>query len=428
MDQRACGMQFGVREVFTFVMSVLQGAALRSTATVFETFVETWDLPTAAPHWTSGRLWLLRVGLFKLTRPKPPGDDWIWFADHTVQIGVEKCLVVLGIRQSDLPPAGTCLTLEHLEPLLIEPMPRSNSELVHQQLEGLVETTGVPRAILNDQGSDLHGGVQLFCQNHADTSEIHDITHKAARLLKSLLEEDDSWSQFCTQAGQTKFQTQQTELAFLVPPSQRSKARYMNLGPIVNWGRETLRIINAPTEEILQWCSRERLEEKFGWLRHYEEPLARWSEWLEIITGTEQHIRHDGLTSATTAAVRRSLTHLGTRGSGVRLAGELVAFVADQCQSLRTNERLPGTTEVLESAFGKQKSLERSPTKTGFTSLLLGLGAAVGTTTAQIVHQALETCGIKQVKSWCAKHLGTTLQSKRQLAYATDKKSDEPTG
>lgn len=120
-------MQFGVREVFTFVMSVLQGAALRSTATVFETFVQTWDLPTAAPHWTSGRLWLLRVGLFKLTRPKPQGDDWIWFADHTVQIGVEKCLVVLGIRQSDLPPEGTCLTLEHLEPLLIEPMPRSNT-------------------------------------------------------------------------------------------------------------------------------------------------------------------------------------------------------------------------------------------------------------------------------------------------------------
>ena len=46
----------------------------------------------------------------------------LWFADHTVQIGVEKCLVVLGIRQCDWPPAGTCLALEHLEPLLIEPM------------------------------------------------------------------------------------------------------------------------------------------------------------------------------------------------------------------------------------------------------------------------------------------------------------------
>ena len=35
-------------------------------------------------------------------------------------------------------------------------------------------------------------------------------THKAARLLKALLEVDDSWSEFCTQTGQTKFQTQPT--------------------------------------------------------------------------------------------------------------------------------------------------------------------------------------------------------------------------
>ena len=39
LGQRDRGMQFGVGEVFTFVRSVLQGAALRSTATVFETFV-----------------------------------------------------------------------------------------------------------------------------------------------------------------------------------------------------------------------------------------------------------------------------------------------------------------------------------------------------------------------------------------------------
>lgn len=116
---------------------------------------------------------------------------------------------------------------------------------------------------------------------------------------------------------------------------------------------------------------------------------------------------------------------MGTRGSTVRLAGELTAFVAEQCQSLSGAARLPGTTEVLESAFGKLKSLERSPTKTGFTSLLLGLGAAVGKTTADVVHQALETCGIKHVQSWCRQHLGTTLTSKRKLAYSADKNPDE---
>ena len=418
-------MQFSVREVLTFLAAVLDGgAALRSTAAVFEIFVQHWELPAEAPHWTTGRMWLLRVGLYKLRQPKTIADDWVWFVDHTVQIGTEKCLAVLGIRLSELPPAGTCLTLADLQPLHLEPMSKSNSELVHQQLEGVVETTGVPRLIVDDHGSDLHGGVKLFCGQHPHTSEVYDITHKAARLLKALLEADETWSGFCTQAGQTKFQTQQTELAFLVPPSQRSKARYMNPGPLVAGGGRTSEIVELPSPVVLQWCNRDRLEEKCGWLREYGASLARWSEWLELVTTTEQLVRREGLSATTVSRLCEELTPLATTGSAVRLAGELLSFVAEQCQEVRDEERLVGTTEPLECAFGKLKSLQRTGSKMGFTSLLLSLGAVVGETTGELVHRALSACRTKHVWSWCREHLGPTLRSQRQQACA-DKKSDE---
>jgi hypothetical protein len=419
-------MQFSVREVLSFLASVVRGgAAFRATAAVFEIFVEQWDLPADAPHWTTGRMWLLRVGLYQLTRPKTIADDWVWIVDHTVQIGAAKCLVVLGLRLCQLPPAGTCLTLADLEPLHMELMAKSNSERVHAALETVVEKTGTPRLILDDHGSDLHGGVKRFCQRHPHTSEIYDITHKAARLLKSQLEADEMWGGFCTQVGQTKFQTQQTELAFLVPPSQRSKARYMNLGPLLEWGRRTLEIVESPSATVLQWCDRERLEEKFGWLRGYGDSLARWSQWLELVMTAEQRVRRDGLSSGTLACLREELTPLAATGSSVRLASELLAFVAEQCGQVRGNERLIGTTEPLECAFGKLKSLERSQSKQGFTSLLLGLGALVGQLTTDLVHRALESCRTKHVTDWCRRHLGHTLASQRRLAYAEDKNPDE---
>ena len=134
----------------------------------------------------------------------------------------------------------------------------------------------------------------------------------------------------------------------------------MNPGPIVNWGRRTLEIVESPSAQILQWCSRERLEEKFGWLRPYREALTRWSEWLELIATAEQHVRREGLTSSLPDdTVRKSLTPLACTGSGVRLAGELITFVSEQSQAVHPGERLPGSTECLESAFGKQKTLER---------------------------------------------------------------------
>jgi hypothetical protein len=58
------------------------------------------QLPYKTPSWASGRLWLLRLGSDKLSRPKAQADDWVWIVDHTVQIGHEKCLVILGVRLS----------------------------------------------------------------------------------------------------------------------------------------------------------------------------------------------------------------------------------------------------------------------------------------------------------------------------------------
>ena len=82
-----------------------------------------------------------------------------------------------------------------------------------------------PRAILDDHGADLHGGVAIFRGRHPGTVEVYDITHKAACLLKARLEGDERWKSIGSRLGQAKSQMQQTELAGLVPPSQRVQRR-----------------------------------------------------------------------------------------------------------------------------------------------------------------------------------------------------------
>jgi hypothetical protein len=235
------------------------------------------------PHWTTGRWWLLRLGYYMLCRPKVRANDRAWVADHSIQSGRERSLLILGVRLSELPPAGQCLRLNDMEPLALIPVEKSDKQVVYQQLCALAVKVGVPRIILHDNGGDLAGGIALFKKKHPSTDGIYDIVHMAACLLKARLEKDPTWKAFCTQAAQTKFQTQQTELAFLVPPSQRSKARFMNLGDLVRWARETLAIVQQPPAVVLEHVTRERLEEKFGWLRDYEEPVRIWSQMQLVI-------------------------------------------------------------------------------------------------------------------------------------------------
>ena len=125
-----------------------------------------WGFDFPVPHFTTVRLWLLRLGHYNLHRPKEQAYDWVWIIDHSNQIGQEKCLVILGVRVSQLPPPGEDfpLRLAQMEPIELEPVTVSDKEVVYRQLEANVAKTGVPRAIINDHGGDLAGGVELFRQ------------------------------------------------------------------------------------------------------------------------------------------------------------------------------------------------------------------------------------------------------------------------
>ena len=172
-----------------FVSLVLDcGASLRCAANVFEV-VRLSGRPGSGsnPDRSTGRLWLLRIGLAALLRPKVIADDWVWMVDHSIQIGQCKCLVILGIRLCEL-PEGRPLCHQDMEPIALVPMTSSTKQTVAVCLENAVAQTGVPRAILDDHGADLHGGVEIFREAHPETSEFYDIKHKAACLLKARLE------------------------------------------------------------------------------------------------------------------------------------------------------------------------------------------------------------------------------------------------
>jgi hypothetical protein len=401
----------------TLQLVLAASVSLQAVARVMQILHPVFEDTIEAPHWTTGRWWLLRLGYYMLCRPKVIATDRAWVVDHSTQAGRERCLLILGIRLSKLPPVEQCLRLEDMEAIDLVPVEKSDKSIVYQQLCAAAKKTGVPRVIVHDNGGDLAGGVALFEAKYPATDGIYDITHKAACLLKARLEKDPIWKAFCTRATQTKFETQQTELAFLVPPSQRTKARFMNLGNLVRWASETLAVLRQPPAVVLEHVTRERLEEKFGWLRDYEEPVRVWSQMQLVIDRVNDFVRRQGHYKGSAAELRRQLKPLALSAPARSLRTELVAFVRQESQKAKEGERLPGTTEVLESTFGKLKEIEGDQSKGGFTGLLLALPALLGTITADTVRSALEFAKTADVLRWIRDNLGQSHQSKRCLAY-----------
>jgi hypothetical protein len=415
--------QYSAGVVQLFLKIVLSCAATQRTTAAVLDLIAPW-LPGVeeAPCANTGRMWLLRLGLYELTREKEQADDWVWIMDHTIQLGPWKCLVIVGVRLSAWNKNRGPLCHEDLTLLNLTPMEHATGEAVHQAMVETIAVTGVPRQITSDGGTDLKKGVELLHQEHPKIAHVHDIKHKTALLLKKELEHNEQWTTFVTQSNKAKLGMTQTTLACLVPPSMKTKARYMNLDTLVAWGGDILQYLDSPPTDPKAKVDLVKLEEKCGWIREYRGPLQEWSELLTVAGTAEQYIREEGYHSAARSALEQQLAPLATTASAQRMSAAVLEVVANESAAAKpTDERLMGSSEVLESLIGKYKQMQNTHSKGGMTAMLLSFGAIVSEKTHEIIGKALDCVQTKQVGEWCCKKLGVTLQSQRKLAFAGNK-------
>ena len=363
-----------------------------------------------SPTWYSGRLWFLKLGHYKLQRPKQQASDWVWMVDHLVQAGHLKCLVVLGIRAKDL-PQGKALTRADMEPLAIIPMETSNGTLVCKELKQLATKLGIPRAIVADHGSDIKLGIKMFCTHTKGTIYLYDIKHCMASLLKSQLQNDESWASFLELSAMTKKYLQQTKLAGLMPPNQRSKARYMNIEQMVSWGTKLLERLDQG--DLPETVNQHKLKTKLGWLPFFRLELKVWDRIIKSAIHTETYIRTNGYAIGVTEKIQQDFSVMNSCPASHQFQQKIMQAVFKEETKLRLDERLPGSTEILESLFGSFKYFEGEQSQSGFTTSILALAAMVSSTTNQDIQQAAEQTKVNDLKEWSEQMVGQSVQAQR---------------
>jgi hypothetical protein len=420
------GHQFGAGLISLFAGLVLKAAtSQRAAAGVLKLMASYIPGLHRTPCANAGRLWLMRLGLFELLRKKEAATDWVWIMDHTVQLGPHKCLVIVGARLSAWRRKKAPLEHEDLSLLNLVPMEKSTAVAVAEQLEATRKKMGVaPVAVLSDEGAELKSGMALFREQSAEARRVphvFDIKHKVAILLKRELHNDTTWQSFVTRTNRTKLQTTLTELAFLVPPSLRTKARYMNLDTLVAWGTRALAYLDDPRDLPGLTVDCKRLQQKLGWLTEYRSALAAWAELLAVARRAVSYVRTTGYHRHAAKELKRRLLPLVRTPGGNRLQAGIVAFVREQSRGIKKGRHLLGSSEVLESLLGKYKRIQGTHSKGGMTGSLLNIGAAVLRKTSETIPKALAAVPVAVVGKWIRDNLGLTIPAQQAFAFQGNK-------
>ena len=353
---------------------------------------------------------MTRVGLYKLNSPKEHANDWALVIDNSIQVGTHKCLVILGARLSKLKLKS--LTFADVEVLLIAIHENPTKDVICQSLEKAQEKVGKVIMVCADDGPDLRSGVKLFCEKHG-AGRVYDTIHKIGTFLKGLLEKDPKWQAFTKAVAEAKKKMQQTSAAHLMPPNQRSKSRFLNIDILIQWGVDALSILAGA-----EHSDKELLKQYCGWLLDYKE-LIECLRQLDLINKhVRQHIREYGLSSRTgehvEALLEKAIKSASLNVSACQYAGKLMDFFQEHSKIVPPNQVWIGSSEIIESLFGKFKDFEKNQHKGGFTSLVLGMAACTGFLDHSIVNKAILETKTKDVEAWTEAQIGKTFLSKRR--------------
>jgi hypothetical protein len=390
------------------------GSSLRGAVAAMALLVQEQFASFAVPSFSAIRSWLLRVGLYALTRPlERRTRGWVWLVDHTIQIGTLKILVILGCPLDQVPFGQRALRLADLQMVALVPMEQSTGADVDKELDRAVERTGVPAQIVADQGSDLKKGITDFCNWEIRTAYVPDVAHYGASLLERSWSDQPRWREFYSQLQSTSSKLRQTKAAYLLAPRPRSKARFMNVGVQLHFARRVLKLLTRPVPH-------EKARTYYGWLLDYQADLAVWQREHGLVQTTIELLRVHGLHAESLAELDKSWGPISGPGSTRGIAESLRAYVTRHKPKDEAG-RFVASSEVLESAFGKLKRLERDQSSDGLTGLVLALGAMMGTTSGEDLRQALEATPQKKVKNWVKSKLGETTQWLRRQFFRDTK-------
>ena len=367
----------------------------------------------AIPSKSSIENWVQKLGYYQYTHYGTDlyEGDYCLIVDECMVIGQERLMVVLGIEAEK---KGCEATVMREVRLLAMAVKKSwKAEDVQDLLEQVQTKIGKKALyIICDGGNNLTKGAKLF-----DLTRICDVGHEIAKCVEHTYKEDEVFKAFLKDMAGLKFREVMKETAYLLPPKQRTIARFMNLSAGVRWAQQLLQAMPklTPIEQ-----------QTFACLTAYKSLIEELSEVFEMVNTILKLLKNEGISfenidkciEICKKQAMKTPKRIAEKTADKNRESRLEKLTQKVSQYL-SKERIKipdaltiwhASSDVIESLFGKYKSCKADNPLYGVTPLVLSL--CVHThwdddkeVRKQDIQNALQSVSMANLSTWKSKHL-----------------------
>jgi len=286
------------------------------------------------------------------------GTKYAQIVDESMMIGSEKLLLTLGIPAEH---QGHPLICTDTTILGIAVAKSWNGEGVANELRKASMKVGHdPHYVISDNASIMRKGVRCAELNHQ-----HDISHSLGMFLERTYKNESDFTGYLKSMSETKKKLNMKIIAHLLPPTQRTISRFINLSDWVKWSSKILEVYHSLKVD-------ER--EVFSFINANASLIDELIEVIKCTNRIEHICKHKGLSKITVNECQKEIKkHLFRGNTRMIHLGECIN------QFLKKEVMLVGSdiyahnnsSDILESIFGMYKA-RKSPNKlNGITPFIL---------------------------------------------------------
>lgn len=366
-----------------------------------------WDFESI-PCKNSIENWVKKCGYSVYNEPSIgllPGN-YAAVIDESMMVGSEKMLLTLGLKAEK--DTGSPIRHEDVKVLRMSVCSSWNAQKIEADLQQTAKKAGRPPSyVISDNASSITNAVKSLGYTH-----IRDVSHTFGLFMEHIYKQDEEFISFMKELSGVKFREVMKPIAYLLPPKQRTIARFLNLSDVVKWSSQMMAVFPKLTEQEKQ---------TFSFIPRYASFIEELRDSLDCINTIQKEIKSNGLSIKTLKTSSLKINKLLNNGNNrMRTLGEEIdKYIKVELSKMGDQKkRWNASSDIIESVFGTYK-LRKSPNPLyGVTSfvLFLPLHAKIGSKEKTIpfdFKRSLENVFLSEIKEWKKRNLTDNLVTKR---------------